>query len=45
MNMKYEYEIAEHNVDADDRLMGSKRRGRERSLASLNAFSKKEKIV
>lgn len=45
MNMKYEYEIAEHNVDADDRLIGSKREGRECSLASLNAFSKKEKIV
>lgn len=43
--MKYEYEIAEHNVDAHDRLIGSKREGRERSLASLNAFSKKEKIV
>lgn len=43
--IEYEYEITEHNVGADDRLKGSKRKERKHSLASLNAFTMKENPV
>lgn len=44
-NMNMKYEIAEHNVDADDRLIGSKRKRRKHSVISLNAFTKEENLV